>query len=158
MPFSTTDTEPEMRECNLGEAGRRQAKGNSKKAAVYSTSETEEEYQAYLRSKPKWHGKGGHKDSWDPLLIQSPPQITQKPVGIIQKPKATQPAIERGMGFDPQLMDYQPISSTGMEEFVREEARRKEHQRQLEKAEAIRQEEVQKQMELKRLCLVYVIL
>jgi hypothetical protein len=40
------------------------------------------------RSKPKWHGKGGHKDSWDPLLIQSPPQITQKPVGVIPKPQA----------------------------------------------------------------------
>ena len=80
------------------------------------------------------------------LLVQPAFQILLE----IQKPKATQPAIERGMGFDPNLVDYQPISSTGMEEFVREEARRKEHQRQLEKAEAIRQEEVQKQMELKR--------
>lgn len=85
-PFSTTDTEPEMRECNLSTLDTR--KKGSKKQVVYSTSETEEEYQAYLKSKPKWHGKGGHKDSWDPLLIQSPPQITQKPVGVIPKPQA----------------------------------------------------------------------
>ncbi len=36
--------------------------------------------------KPKWHGKGGHKDSWDPLQIASPPQIVQRPVGVVQKP------------------------------------------------------------------------
>merc|ERR1712173_177096 len=60
------------------------------------------------RSKPKCHGKGGHKDSWDPLLIQSPPQITQRPVGIIQRPKAQNaqvpaapPVIERGVQIDP---------------------------------------------------------
>ena len=101
-PFSTTDTEPEMRECNLNTH-----KKGKQKVAVYSTSETEEEYQAYLRSKPKWHGKGGHKDSWDPLLIQSPPQITQRPVGIIQRPKAQNapittvpPVIERGVQID----------------------------------------------------------
>merc|ERR1711997_768763 len=53
------------------------------------------------------HGKGGHKDSWDPLLIQSPPQITQRPVGIIQRPKAQNasiptgpPVIERGVQID----------------------------------------------------------
>lgn len=99
-PFSTTDTEPEMKECNLTALDkRRRGKQN---LPVYSTSETEEEYQAYLKCKPKWHGKGGHKDSWDPLQIQSPPQITQKPVGVIQKPKP-QPAgqvsqsIERGI-------------------------------------------------------------
>ena len=36
--------------------------------------------------KPKWHGKCGHKDSWDPLQIASPPQIVQRPVGVVQKP------------------------------------------------------------------------
>ena len=107
-PFSTTDTEPEMRECNLV-----MPKKGRQKVPVYSTSETEEEYQAYLRSKPKWHGKGGHKDSWDPLLIQSPPQITQRPVGIIQRPKAqnaTMPnipqVIERGAQVDNSHLIY----------------------------------------------------
>ena len=105
-PFSTTDTEPEMRECNLSTLDSRNKKG-SKKQIVYSTSETEEEYQAYLRSKPKWHGKGGHKDSWDPLLIQSPPQITQKPVGVIPKPQAAlavAPAAERVVQAVPALV------------------------------------------------------
>ena len=106
-PFSTTDTEPDMKECNLPSVDNNRRRGKQK-IATYSTSETEEEYQAYLRSKPKWHGKGGHKDSWDPMQIQSPPQITQKPVGIIQKPKAQsaqvqQPpqAIERGLQIGP---------------------------------------------------------
>merc|ERR1719402_1735112 len=54
---------------------------------IYSTSETEEEYQSYMKSKPKWHSKGGHKDSWAPLKIASPPQIVQRPVGVVQKPK-----------------------------------------------------------------------
>lgn len=101
-PFSTTDTEPEMRECNLSLLD---TKKKGKKQIVYSTSETEEEYQAYLRSKPKWHGKGGHKDSWDPLLIQSPPQITQKPVGVIPKPYAAlaiAPAFEMDTEIDQQ--------------------------------------------------------
>ena len=109
-PFSTTDTEPEMRECHLNVH-----KKGKQKIAVYSTSETEEEYQAYLRSKPKWHGKGGHKDSWDPLLIQSPPQITQRPVGIIQRPKAQNApiptvgvphVIERGVQIDNSSFSY----------------------------------------------------
>ena len=114
-PFSTTDTEPEMKECNLSAFDKRRGK---LKPPVYSTSETEEEYQAYLRCKPKWHGKSGHKDSWDPLQIQSPPQITQKPVGVIQKPKA-QPAsqsIERGsqIGATPIYMPPQAIEFTKM--------------------------------------------
>ena len=97
-PFSTTDTEPEMRECNMSNVDKKRAKA---KWANYSTSETEEEYQAYLRSRSKWHGKGGHKDSWDPMQIESPPQITQKPVGIIPKPTPQAPtaqsaAVERG--------------------------------------------------------------
>ena len=49
VPFSTTDTEPEMRECNLGGDPRRGKGAKNNKAATYSTSETEEEYQAYLR-------------------------------------------------------------------------------------------------------------
>ena len=111
-PFSTTDTEPEMRECHLSTLDSR--KKGSKKQIVYSTSETEEEYQAYLRSKPKWHGKGGHKDSWDPLLIQSPPQITQKPVGVIPKPQAALavaavPVIERGVYIAPGPT-FEPVS------------------------------------------------
>ena len=111
-PFSTTDTEPEMRECNLSHLDSRK---KGKKQVVYSTSETEEEYQAYLRSKPKWHGKGGHKDSWDPLLIQSPPQITQKPVGVIPKPQAAlavvpvAPVIERGLQVAPAPI-YAPVT------------------------------------------------
>merc|ERR1719187_1332217 len=82
----TTDTEPEMREFNLAPIGS-DKKSKKQMKPMYSTSETEEEYQAFLRSKPKWHGKGGHKDSWDPLLIASPPQIVQRPVGVVQKPK-----------------------------------------------------------------------
>ena len=99
--MSTTDTEPEMKEFNLGPIGG-EKKGKKHQKAFYSTSETEEEYQAYLKSKPKWHSKGGHKDSWDPLQIASPPQIVQKPVGVVQKPKpqAKQVArIERGMEY-----------------------------------------------------------
>jgi hypothetical protein len=106
-PFSTTDTEPEMRECNLPthliQDSKRKPPGQGKnKAPTYSTSETEEEYQAYLRSRHKWHGKGKSGDSWNPLLVESPPQIVQKPVGVIQKPKAHQATalmasvIERG--------------------------------------------------------------
>ena len=94
--MSTTDTEPEMKEFNLGPIGG-DKKGKKYQKAFYSTSETEEEYQAYLKSKPKWHGKGGHKDSWDPLTIASPPQIVQRPVGVVQKPvpQANKP-VERG--------------------------------------------------------------
>jgi len=177
-PFSTTDTEPEMRECNLTTANDSRKKGGKSKMATYSTSETEEEYQAYLRSKPRWHGKSGHgKDSWDPLLIQSPPQITQKPVGIIQKPKAQPPppgaaVIERGMQVDHHqyhhlpMQDYQaPISSTGMEELMHQRMMEEEQQllemkwqqqqeeliRQEEerkKAEQMKQQEVQKQRQL----------
>eukprot|EP00095_Tigriopus_kingsejongensis_P006186 maker-scaffold191_size271209-snap-gene-1.35 protein:Tk06186 transcript:maker-scaffold191_size271209-snap-gene-1.35-mRNA-1 annotation:"s6 family -specific metalloendopeptidase adhesin" len=93
-PFSTTDTEPEMKECHMQNMDKRNR--SKPKVPTYSTSETEEEYQAYLRSRSKWHGKGGHKNSWDPLLIESPPQITQKPVGIIPKPtpQAAMGAIE----------------------------------------------------------------
>merc|ERR1711997_941159 len=118
-PFSTTDTEPEMRECNLNTH-----KKGKQKVAVYSTSETEEEYQAYLRSKPKWHGKGGHKDSWHPLLIQSPPQITQRPVGIIQRPKAQNapitavpPVIERGVQIDNSHLIYGNFYNNTIEPF-----------------------------------------
>jgi len=100
--MSTTDTEPEMKEFNLGPIGG-DKKGKKYQKAFYSTSETEEEYQAYLKCKPKWHGKGGHKDSWDPLQIASPPQIVQQqvqPVGLVQKPvPQAQPStvkIERG--------------------------------------------------------------
>lgn len=82
----TTDTEPEMREFNLAPMGG-DKKTKKQQKPIYSTSETEEEYQAYMKSKPKWHGKGGHKDSWDPLQIASPPQIVQRPVGVVQKPK-----------------------------------------------------------------------
>ena len=119
-PFSQTETEPEMRECNLPtyhDPKRRlpgmQGKG---KVPTYSTSETEEEYQAYLRSRHKFPGnKNNHKsssDSWDPLLVESPPQIVQKPVGIIQKPKAfqatlgtTATSVERGA----QAVKHTPI-------------------------------------------------
>ena len=100
--MSTTDTEPEMKEFNLGPIGG-EKKGKKHQKAFYSTSETEEEYQAYLKSKPKWHGKGGHKDSWDPLQIASPPQIVQQqvqPLGVVQKPvpqaKPSTVKIERG--------------------------------------------------------------
>ena len=96
--FSTTDIEPEMKEFNLAPIGS-DKKSKKFQKPIYSTSETEEEYQAYLKMKPKWYGKGGHKDSWDPMQIASPPQIVQKPVGIVQKPKP-QPQvaqkIERG--------------------------------------------------------------
>ena len=92
--MSTTDTEPEMKEFNLAPIGS-EKKGKKHQKIFYSTSETEEEYQAYLKIKPKWHGKGGHKDSWDPLQIASPPQIVQRPVGVVQKPKP-QVKIERG--------------------------------------------------------------
>ena len=84
--FSTTDTEPEMKEFNLAPIGS-DKKSKKFQKPIYSTSETEEEYQAYMKMKPKWHGKGGHKDSWDPMQIASPPQIVQKPVGVVQKPK-----------------------------------------------------------------------
>ena len=99
--MSTTDTEPEMKEFNLGPIGG-DKKGKKYQKNVYSTSETEEEYQAYLKIKPKWHGKGGHKDSWDPLQIASPPQIVQRPVGVVQKPKPqAKPSvkIERGVEY-----------------------------------------------------------
>ena len=79
--------------------------------AIYSTSETEEEYQAYMKAKPKWHGKGGHKDSWDPLQIASPPQIVQRPVGVVQKPKpqAKVPQkIERGAQVYPASLQIYP--------------------------------------------------
>merc|ERR1712106_239578 len=83
-----------------------------KQKPVYSTtSETEEEYQAYLKLKPKWHGKGGHKDSWDPLQIASPPQIVQRPVGVVQKPKpqAKIPQkIERGAQVYPVSLQIYP--------------------------------------------------
>merc|ERR1712106_659022 len=89
-----------------------------KQKPVYSTtSETEEEYQAYLKLKPKWHGKGGHKDSWDPLQIASPPQIVQRPVGVVQKPKpqAKIPQkIERGAQVYPvSLQIYPGANSNG---------------------------------------------
>ena len=108
--MSTTDTEPEMKEFNLGPIGG-EKKGKKHQKTFYSTSETEEEYQAYLKSKPKWHGKGGHKDSWDPLQIASPPQIVQKPVGVVQKPKpqAKQVTrIERGMDYSAAFVGNMP--------------------------------------------------
>ncbi len=128
-PFSNTDTEPEMRECNLpthllqDPKRRLPGQGKSKAAATYSTttSETEEEYQAYLRSRHhKWHGKNGtgpgkstdSTSSWDPLLVESPPQIVQKPVGIIQKPKAAYQAttaVERGTQVVNQTPIYAPV-------------------------------------------------
>merc|ERR1740137_223976 len=110
MSTTTTDTEPEMKEFNLGPIGS-DKKSKKQQKAVYSTSETEEEYQAYLRSKPKWHGKGGHKDSWDPLQIASPPQIVQRPVGVVQKPKpqAKIPEkIERGAQVYPVSLQIYP--------------------------------------------------
>ena len=87
-----------MKEFNLAPIGS-DKKSKKFQKPIYSTSETEEEYQAYLKMKPKWHGKGGHKDSWDPMQIASPPQIVQKPVGVVAKPKpqAQVPTkIERG--------------------------------------------------------------
>jgi len=115
IQISTTDTEPEMKEFNLGPIGSDKKK---KQKPVYSTtSETEEEYQAYLKLKPKWHGKGGHKDSWDPLQIASPPQIVQRPVGVVQKPKpqAKIPQkIERGAQVYPvSLQIYPGANSNG---------------------------------------------
>ena len=105
----TTDTEPEMREFNLAPMGG--DKKSKKQKPMYSTSETEEEYQAYLKSKPKWHGKGGHKDSWDPLQIASPPQIVQRPVGVVQKPKPQAQIaqkIERGAQVYPVSLQIYP--------------------------------------------------
>jgi hypothetical protein len=114
IQISTTDTEPEMKEFNLGPIGSDKKK---KQKPIYSTSETEEEYQAYLKMKPKWHGKGGHKDSWDPLQIASPPQIVQRPVGVVQKPKpqAKIPQkIERGAQVYPvSLQIYPGANSNG---------------------------------------------
>merc|ERR1719234_2863093 len=107
---TTTDTEPEMREFNLGPIGS-DKKLKKQQKAIYSTSETEEEYQAYMKAKPKWHGKGGHKDSWDPLQIASPPQIVQRPVGVVQKPKpqAKVPQkIERGAQVYPASLQIYP--------------------------------------------------
>merc|ERR1719430_2579430 len=113
---TTTDTEPEMREFNLGPIGS-DKKLKKQQKAIYSTSETEEEYQAYMKAKPKWHGKGGHKDSWDPLQIASPPQIVQRPVGVVQKPKpqAKIPQkIERGAQVYPvSLQIYPGANSNG---------------------------------------------
>ena len=61
--------------------------------------------------KPKWDSKGGHKDSWDPMGIASPPQIVQKPVGIVQKPKP-QPQVaqkvERGAEVYPVSLQIFP--------------------------------------------------
>ena len=109
--FSTTDTEPEMKEFNLAPIGSDQKKAKKFQKPIYSTSETEEEYQAYLKMKPKWHSKGGHKDSWDPMGIASPPQIVQKPVGIVQKPKP-QPQVaqkvERGAEVYPVSLQIFP--------------------------------------------------
>ena len=64
-----------------------------------------------MKAKPKWHGKGGHKDSWDPLQIASPPQIVQRPVGVVQKPKpqAKVPQkIERGAQVYPASLQIYP--------------------------------------------------
>merc|ERR1712223_1440028 len=86
--------------------------------------------------KPPWHGKGGHKDSWDPLLAQSPPQIAQRPVGIIQRPKAQNatlpnvpPVIERGVQIDNSHLIYGnyynnpmvPFESSTMPQVLRNE-------------------------------------
>ena len=114
--FSTTDTEPEMKEFNLAPIGSDKKTKKFQKPQIYSTSETEEEYQNYLKMKPRWHGKGGHKDSWDPLLIASPPQIVQKPVGVVQKPKP-QPQlapgkIERGTEVYPVSLQIYPGPGT----------------------------------------------
>ena len=114
--FSTTDTEPEMKEFNLAPIGS-DKKSKKFQKPIYSTSETEEEYQNYLKMKPRWHGKGGHKDSWDPLLVASPPQIVQKPVGIVQKPKPQPqlgPAgkIERGTEVYPVSLQIYPGNGT----------------------------------------------
>eukprot|EP00092_Neocalanus_flemingeri_P000850 GFUD01000907.1.p1 GENE.GFUD01000907.1~~GFUD01000907.1.p1 ORF type:complete len:3255 (-),score=789.69 GFUD01000907.1:272-10036(-) len=111
IPATTTDTEPEMKEFNLGPIGGDKKTNKKQQKAIYSTSETEEEYQAYLKIKPKWHGKGGHKDSWDPLQIASPPQIVQRPVGVVQKPKpqAKIPEkIERGAQVYPVSLQIYP--------------------------------------------------
>ena len=113
--FSTTDTEPEMKEFNLAPIGS-DKKSKKFQKPIYSTSETEEEYQNYLKMKPRWHGKGGHKDSWDPLLIASPPQIVQKPVGVVQKPKP-QPQqisgkVERGTEVYPVSLQIYPGNGT----------------------------------------------
>ena len=109
--FSTTDTEPEMKEFNLAPIGSDQKKAKKFQKPIYSTSETEEEYQNYLKMKPKWHSKGGHKDSWDPMGIASPPQIVQRPVGVVQKPKP-QPKVaqkvERGAEVYPVSLQIFP--------------------------------------------------
>ena len=108
--FSTTDTEPEMKEFNLAPIGS-DKKSKKFQKPIYSTSETEEEYQAYLKMKPKWHGKGGHKDSWDPMQIASPPQIVQKPVGVVQKPKPQAKVaqkVERGTEVYPVSLQIYP--------------------------------------------------
>lgn len=108
--FSTTDTEPEMKEFNLAPIGS-DRKSKKFQKPIYSTSETEEEYQAYLKIKPKWHGKGGHKDSWDPMQIASPPQLVQKPVGLVQKPKPQSQVaqkIERGAEVYPVSLQIYP--------------------------------------------------
>ncbi|XP_040579626.1 uncharacterized protein [Lepeophtheirus salmonis] len=92
-PFSTTDTEPEMKECHFPpEKNKRTVIKQHPYKPSYSTSETEDE--SYLARKTKWsrhhyhqHQQHKHSGSWDPLQVDSPPQITQKPVGIIQKPK-----------------------------------------------------------------------
>jgi len=101
----TTDTEPEMREFNLAPMGG-DKKTKKQQKPIYSTSETEEEYQAYMKSKPKWHGKGGHKDSWDPAGVASPPQIVQRPVGVVQKPK---PQVQIAQKVERQAQVY-PVS------------------------------------------------
>ena len=108
--FSTTDTEPEMKEFNLAPIGS-DRKSKKFQKPIYSTSETEEEYQAYLKMKPKWHSKGGHKDSWDPMQIASPPQLVQKPVGLVQKPKPqpqVAPKVERGAEVYPVSLQIYP--------------------------------------------------
>jgi len=100
-----------MKEFNLAPIGSDQKKAKKFQKPIYSTSETEEEYQAYLKMKPKWHSKGGHKDSWDPMGIASPPQIVQKPVGVVQKPKP-QPQVaqkvERGAEVYPVSLQIFP--------------------------------------------------
>ena len=113
--FSTTDTEPEMKEFNLAPIGS-DRKSKKFQKPIYSTSETEEEYQAYMKMKPKWHGKGGHKDSWDPMQIASPPQIVQKPVGVVQKPRpqaqVAQTKVERGAEVYPVSLQIYPGHET----------------------------------------------
>ena len=104
-----------MKEFNLAPIGS-DKKSKKFQKPIYSTSETEEEYQNYLKMKPRWHGKGGHKDSWDPMLVASPPQIVQKPVGVVQKPKP-QPQlapgkVERGTEVYPVSLQIFPGNGT----------------------------------------------